>query len=253
MAAKRAERARRSCKDGSGSQRAVEEAQAELVAAAAALKAARDRLALASASDQRVGRDLARCAGDLAAARRLRHARADRGGRCAAVRSRARRYRVAPRAAVRRAKPTTSTRARPRASSRSAPMRRRPAPWPTPVTAPPSADPVDRRRRPLLLAVEPRRECHRASAAGTARRRARQPPGRCAASRRASRGPAARRVRRHLGLRGARRATRSSATASPLADLVNGVAVLDQGPPAGTRVVTAGAAELFGTEFGVGK
>jgi multidrug efflux pump subunit AcrA (membrane-fusion protein) len=38
-----------------------------------------------------------------------------------------------------------------------------------------------------------------------------------------------------------------------VADLVNGLAVLDQGPPAGTRVVTAGAAELFGTEFGVGK
>ena len=31
------------------------------------------------------------------------------------------------------------------------------------------------------------------------------------------------------------------------------LAVLDQGPPPGTKVVTAGAAELFGTEFGVGK
>lgn len=31
-----------------------------------------------------------------------------------------------------------------------------------------------------------------------------------------------------------------------------GVAVLKQGPPVGTQVVTVGAVELFGTEFGVG-
>lgn len=36
-------------------------------------------------------------------------------------------------------------------------------------------------------------------------------------------------------------------------DLVDDVAILDQGPPPGTRVVTVGAAELFGTEFGAGK
>ncbi len=36
-------------------------------------------------------------------------------------------------------------------------------------------------------------------------------------------------------------------------DMVDAVAVLDQGPPPGTRVVTVGAAELFGTEFGAGK
>jgi membrane fusion protein, heavy metal efflux system len=36
-------------------------------------------------------------------------------------------------------------------------------------------------------------------------------------------------------------------------DLVGELAVLDQGPPPGTRVVTVGAGELFGTEFGVGK
>lgn len=38
-----------------------------------------------------------------------------------------------------------------------------------------------------------------------------------------------------------------------LIDLIGDFAVLDQGPPLGTRVVTTGAAELFGTEFGVGK
>ena len=36
-------------------------------------------------------------------------------------------------------------------------------------------------------------------------------------------------------------------------DAVEDLAVLDQGPMAGTRVVTSGAAELFGTEFGAGK
>lgn len=36
-------------------------------------------------------------------------------------------------------------------------------------------------------------------------------------------------------------------------DAVEEMAVLDQGPAPGTRVVTAGAAELFGTEFGAGK
>ena len=48
MAAKRAERARQLARDGSGSQRAAEEAQADLAVADAALKAARDRLALAA-------------------------------------------------------------------------------------------------------------------------------------------------------------------------------------------------------------
>jgi cobalt-zinc-cadmium efflux system membrane fusion protein len=48
VAAKRAERARQLARDGSGSQRAAEEAQADLVVADAALKAARDRLALAA-------------------------------------------------------------------------------------------------------------------------------------------------------------------------------------------------------------
>ena len=36
-------------------------------------------------------------------------------------------------------------------------------------------------------------------------------------------------------------------------DVVDRVAVLARGPAPGTRIVTAGAAELFGTEFGPGK
>ena len=38
-----------------------------------------------------------------------------------------------------------------------------------------------------------------------------------------------------------------------LVDLMGDTAVLRQGPPPGTRVVTVGAAEHFGTEFGLGK
>ena len=45
----------------------------------------------------------------------------------------------------------------------------------------------------------------------------------------------------------------SCVAACRCADLVDGLALLDVGPAPGTRVVTAGAAELFGTEFGVGK
>ncbi len=55
MAAKRAERATMLVKDGSGSQRAVEEAQAELVAAAAASEAPHAIVSRRVASDQRVG------------------------------------------------------------------------------------------------------------------------------------------------------------------------------------------------------
>ena len=36
------------------------------------------------------------------------------------------------------------------------------------------------------------------------------------------------------------------------ADIDGDVAVLSSGPPVGTRIVTVGVAELFGTEFGVG-
>jgi RND family efflux transporter MFP subunit len=38
-----------------------------------------------------------------------------------------------------------------------------------------------------------------------------------------------------------------------VADIVDDLAVLSQGPPAGTQVVTDGAAEIFGVEFGAGK
>lgn len=38
-----------------------------------------------------------------------------------------------------------------------------------------------------------------------------------------------------------------------IARIADGVAVLASGPPVGTPVVTVGAAELYGVEFGIGK
>ncbi|MGB7219041.1 MAG: hypothetical protein WBD07_09545, partial [Vicinamibacterales bacterium] len=38
-----------------------------------------------------------------------------------------------------------------------------------------------------------------------------------------------------------------------VSDISGPLAILSQGPPAGARVVTDGAAELFGVEFGAGK
>jgi len=38
-----------------------------------------------------------------------------------------------------------------------------------------------------------------------------------------------------------------------VADISAGMALLRSGPPVGARVVTDGAAELFGVEFGAGK
>lgn len=38
-----------------------------------------------------------------------------------------------------------------------------------------------------------------------------------------------------------------------LLHVLDGLAVLSRGPTVGTKVVSAGVAELFGTEFGVGK
>jgi hypothetical protein len=38
-----------------------------------------------------------------------------------------------------------------------------------------------------------------------------------------------------------------------VADITGSLAVLSQGPAAGAQVVTDGAAELFGVEFGAGK
>ena len=247
MAAKRAERARQLVRDGSGSQRAAEEAQADLVVADAALKAARDRLALASRGVSASGTiQLAAphpavlwtlhagpgqtvAAGaplfDLVTIDTLWVRVPVHAGDLDAI------DRGAPLEVVRLGAPSTT----PGRAAR-------------PVTAPPMADPntagvdlfyslpnADRAWRPgqrvgVRLPVQ-------ASQAGLVVPRA-------AVLFDASGG---------TWLYEARADGVFVRQRIALADVVGDLALLQRGPAAGTRVVTAGAAELFGTEFGAGK
>ncbi len=247
LAAQRVDRATRLAADGSGSRRAAEEAQADLVVANAALEASQDRLALASRGVSGTGAlalnapaeallvavyagagqtvaagaplfDLVQLdtvwirvplyAGDVA--------QIDRRGAA----------RIVP---VGAAGTTPGTVARP-------------------VTAPPSADPstaaID-----LYYAV---------SNPGGALR-----PGQRVGVRVPLTSEAQSLVVPHAALlhdasggswvyeaRGSNVFVRRRVS---VVDLVDGFAVLDHGPAPGTRVVTAGAAELFGAEFGAGK
>ena len=174
MAAKRVERATTLVKDGSGSQRAVEEAQAELVAAAAALKAARDRLALASRQISASGA----ISLDAPETSLLRAVYATPGQTVAAgapLFDLVRIDTVWIRVRCSARKPTTSTRARPRASSRSAPPRRHPE-W-RPHRSPRRRPPIPRRPPSISITRCRTPRTPPAPAAGTARWRARQPAG----------------------------------------------------------------------------
>ena len=251
MAAKRAERARLLAQDGSGSRRAAEEAQADLAVADAALKAARDRLALAARGRERVG-------GDSPGRRRtravLRALHADAGQTVAAgaplfdlVGSTRVWLRVPVYAgdvdAIDRRAPVEVVlprRDRGHAGGRAA----------TPVAAPPTADPAtagvdlfyrlaNADRQP---ASRPAGERPRAPRDSSAERLV-VPRGACCSMRFGGTwvyGPGRRRLRR--------------VSASTLVDIIGDTrrAAIRDRPP-GTRVVTTGAAELFGTEFGVGK
>ena len=101
-AALKVQRAERLVKDGAGSRRALEEAQAELAVAEAELKAARDRVALASAQRHVAGRRRHRLARYGGRAGRPRTRRTDGRRRRAAHRPRAPRHRLGPRPGLRR-------------------------------------------------------------------------------------------------------------------------------------------------------
>ena len=247
MAAKRAERARQLARDGSGSQRAAEEAQAELVAAEAALKAARDRLALAVRNMTASGAIL--LAAPHTALLRTLHATPGQ-----AVSAGAPLFDLV-------ALETVWLRVPMYAGDIDSIDRRAPAEVvslgaasggggvaATPIAGPPTADAAtagidlfysvanrDRRLQPgqrvsVRLPLRTRQESlvvPRAAVlydalGGTWVYEARE-------------GGVF--VRRRI----------------VLSDLIGDAAVLQQGPPAGTPVVTRGAAELFGTEFGAGK
>ena len=140
VAAKRAQRANDLVRDGSGSRRAAEEAQAELAIANADLKAARDRLALAARGVTASGAIAIDAPFAGLAAQPARERRPDGRGRRPALRSRSPRHRLDPRARVCRGVGRHRSRGRRPASSASAMPARRKGRSSKPVAAPPSAD-----------------------------------------------------------------------------------------------------------------
>jgi membrane fusion protein, heavy metal efflux system len=247
MAAKRAERAAQLARDGSGSQRAAEEAQADLAVANAAQKAARDRFALASRGVSASGA----ISLDAPYAALLRAVHAGAGQTVAAgaplfdvVRLDTVWIRVplyagdidfVDRSAAARIVPLGAVGAEAGQIAR-------------PVAAPPSAD-------PSTAAVD---LYYEVANTGTAFR-----PG----QRVGVRLPLKSDVRSLVVPRGAilydayggawvyeaRDAHVFARRRVSVVDSAGDMAVLDRGPAPGARVVTVGAAELFGTEFGAGK
>lgn len=247
VVAKRAQRAEQLVRDGSGSRRAAEEAQAELAIANADLKAARDRLALAA-------RGVTAAGGiplDAPFAGLLRNLHASGGQTVAAgaplfdlvrldvVWIRVPMY-VGEAGDVDTRAPARVVSLGDSGSSEGTIAQ--------PVIAPPSADPstaaVD-----LYFAVTNQGQAFR--------------PGQRVGVRLALRGEGSTLVvPRAALLHDAYGGTWVYEAREPrvyvrrrvsVVDIVDTVAVLDQGPAPGTRVVTVGAAELFGTEFGAGK
>ena len=238
MAAKRAERARQLARDGSGSRRAAEEAQADLAVADAALKAARDRLALAARRVSASGAIAARRAACRAAPHPACDAGADRQRRRAAVRSRALEtvwLRVPLYAGdvdtIDRRAPARSRAARrgvERAGRGRSPGHR------------PAVGRCDDRRRRSLLRIANRDRTLQPGQRVTVRLPLRAREESLVVPRAALLYDAFGGTWVYEARDGGTFVRRRVA----LADLVGDTAVLRQGPPAGTRVVTAGAAEL---------
>ncbi len=248
MTQKRVARATQLVADGSGSRRAVEEAEAELVVAGAALQAARDRLTLAasgvtasgavvlSAPHASILRALYAVPGQVVAAGTplFDLVRLDTvwlrvpvyAGDLAALDGRAA-VDVWPLGATVRDTPVASA---------------------NPVTAPPVADPV-------TAGVD---LFYRISNAGRSLR-----PGQRVSVRVPLRAhgehlvvPVAAILMDAMGgtwVYEARPGGQFVRQRVAVLEHADEFALLQQGPPIGTRVVTVGAAELFGTEFGVGK
>ena len=247
LAAKRAERAATLAKDGSGSRRAAEEAQAELVTANAALKAARDRLALASGGVTISGA----IALEAPYSALIRAVHAGPGQTVAAgaplvnlVRLDTIWIRVplfaGDIAGIDRTAPGRIMPLGASDTTTGIPAK--------PVAAPPSAD-ASTAGVDLYFTA--------ANAGGSLR------PGQRVSVRLALASEAQSLVVPQAAIlhdafggtwvyesRGDHVFVRRRVS---VVDIVDKMAVLDHGPAPGTRVVTAGAAELFGTEFGVGK
>ena len=247
LAAQRVERATRLAVNGSGSRRAAEEAQSDLVVANAALKAAHDRLALASRGVSATGALALDAPFDAV----LQAVHAGPGQTVAAaaplfdlVRLDAVWIRVPlyagdidqiDRRAPARVVPLGAAGTSPGTVAR-------------PVTAPPSADPSTAAVDLYYAAPNP----------GGALRPGQRVGVRVPLTSEAQSLVVPRAALLHDAYGGswvyeARESNVFVRRRVSVVDLVEDLAVLDQGPPPGTRVVTAGAAELFGTEFGAGK
>jgi cobalt-zinc-cadmium efflux system membrane fusion protein len=247
LASKRAERTRQLVRDGSGSVRAAEEAQADLVVADAALKAARDRLALASRGVSAAGAILIEA--PQAALLRTLFARPGQ-----AVSAGAPLFDLVALETVWLRVPlyagdidTIDRRAPAEVVPLGAPSSVRGVAA-TPVAAPPTADPITA-GMDIVYSIANRDRTLRPGQRVTVRMplRTRQDSlvvPRAAVLYDASGGTWVYEAR-DPGVFVRQRVA--------LVDIVGDTAVLDQGPRAGTPVVTTGAAELFGTEFGVGK
>ncbi len=247
LAAKRSDRAATLAKDGSGSRRAAEEAQADLVTANAALKAARDRLSVAS-SGVTISGAIALGAPYSAMVRAVHAGPGQTVAAGAALVELVRLDTVWIRVPLFAGDLAEIDR---KAAGRIMPLGASdttPGIAANPVAAPPSADAptagVD-----LYYAV--------ANASGLLR------PGQRVSVRVALVSEAKSLVVPQAAIlhdafggtwvyesRGDHVFIRRRVS---VVDVVARMAVLDQGPAPGTRIVTAGAAELFGTEFGVGK
>jgi cobalt-zinc-cadmium efflux system membrane fusion protein len=247
MAVKRAERARQLARDGSGSQRAAEEAQAEFVAADAGLKAARERLALTSRTVSASG--ALPLQAPHAAVLRTLHATPGQSVSAGAplfdlvaldtVWLRVPLYAGDVETVDRRAPATVF------------PLGAESGVQGTianPIAAPPTADPTTAAIDLFYSLANPARSLN---------------PG----QRVTVRVPLRTRQESLVVPRAAVLYDASGGTwvyeardggvfvrhRVEIADVVGDAAVLRQGPAPGTRVVTVGAAELFGTEFGAGK
>ncbi len=247
MAAQRVERATRLAADGAGSRRAAEEAQADLIGANAALEAAQDRLGLASRGVSATGALAINAPADAI----LQALYANPGQTVAAgaplfdlVRLDTVWIRVplyaGDVALVDRRSPARIVPVG--AAGTVAGMEARP------VTAPPSADPSTAAVDLYYAAPNP------GGALGPGQRVGVRVP--LTAEAQSLVVPSAALLHDAYGgtwVYEAQDANIFVRRRVSVVDMVDDFAVLDQGPPPGTRVVTAGAAELFGTEFGAGK
>jgi membrane fusion protein, heavy metal efflux system len=247
LAAKRAERARQLVRDGSGSQKAAEEAQADLTVADAALKAARDRLALASRGVSASGA-IALEAPHAALLRTLYATPGQTVSAGAPLFDLVSLETVWVRVPLYAGDIDTIDRRAPVEVVALGTASGVPGQAATPVAAPPTADPttagID-----LFYSIANRSRTLTPGQRVTVRVPLRSGEESLVVPRSAVLFDAFGGTWVYEARDGGVFVRQRVA----LADIVGDTAVLRQGPPVGTRVVTTGAAELFGTEFGVGK